>query len=143
MTINALSVLMVWHKQKYHIRDCNFCLTNVQGFSAKSKHGIQHPNLNLAARPVPHDGFPTPKPPSEWTTDNEAKESFSDNRHGATTSIAHKDPDFFPLTSTSPHFITQELNDLVRDLNLSQTQKKLLVSQLQGSNLLQKGVKVT
>lgn len=25
------------------------------------KHGIQHPNLNLAARPVPHDGLPTPK----------------------------------------------------------------------------------
>jgi hypothetical protein len=76
----------------------------VKGFSAKSKHGIQYPNLPLAARTVPHDSFPIPKPPSDWTTDDEGKESFSDNRHGATTSIVHKDPDLFPLM-LSPHLI--------------------------------------
>ena len=44
----------------------------------------------------------------------------------------------------SPHLITQqELNNLVRDLNLSYTLLELLASQLQGWDVLQKGVKVT
>jgi hypothetical protein len=46
--------------------------------------------------------------------------------------------------SVSPHLIAQqELNNLVRDFNLSQTQSELLPSQLQGWDLLEKGVKVT
>ena len=114
----------------------------MKGFSAKSKHGIQYTNLPLAAGIVPRDSFPTPKPPSDCTIDVQGEESFSDNRHGATTRILQEDPDLFPLMS-SPHLIIQELNDLVRDLNLSQTQQELLASQLQGSNLLEKGVKVT
>jgi hypothetical protein len=112
----------VWSEQPYHIRECDFCLTNVKGFSAKSKHGIQYPYLSLAVWTVPRDGFPIPKPPSDWAIDDEGQESFLDNRHGATTSIVHEDPDLFLLMS-SPHLIIQqELNDLVRDLNLSQTQ---------------------
>lgn len=92
----------------------------MKGFYAKAKHGIQYPNLPSAIQPVPQDGFPIPKPPSDWNIDDEGVDSFSDNRHGATTSKACEDPDFFPQTS-SPHLITQqELNDLVMDLNLSQ-----------------------
>jgi hypothetical protein len=49
------------------------------------------------------------------------------------------DPDFQPSTSTEPHLISEgELNDLVRDLNLSKSQAELLGSRLQGWNLLQK-----
>jgi hypothetical protein len=40
----------VWREQPYHIRECDFCLTNVKGFSAKSKHGIEYLNLPLAAQ---------------------------------------------------------------------------------------------
>jgi len=48
-----------------------------------------------AIRPVPHNGFLIPKPPSDWTTDNEDEEGFSDNRHGAAVRIARQDPGFF------------------------------------------------
>jgi hypothetical protein len=50
------------------------------------------------------------------------------------------DPDF--PERTVPDIISQsELNDLVRDLNLSEIQAEILASQLQGWNLLQKVVK--
>ena len=41
---------MVWN----HVDDCYFCMTNVAGFSSKSKGNIKYPNLTLAIRPVPH-----------------------------------------------------------------------------------------
>ena len=51
------------------------------------------------------------------------------------------DPDF--PERILPHLISQsELNDLVRDLNLSKIQAELLASRLRGWNLLQQGVKV-
>jgi hypothetical protein len=50
------------------------------------------------------------------------------------------DPDFQQLSV--PHLISQsELNDLVRDLNLSKIQAGLLASRLQGWNLIQQGVR--
>jgi hypothetical protein len=42
----------------------------------------------------------------------------------------------------SPHLITQELNNLVRDCRLSKTRLELLASRLQGWNVLEKGAKV-
>jgi hypothetical protein len=52
-------------------------------------------------------------------------------------------PDFQTATSNEPHLISQgELNDLVRDLNLSKSQAEFLGSQLQGCNLLQKNTNI-
>jgi hypothetical protein len=53
------------------------------------------------------------------------------------------DPDFQPSTSNEPHLISRgELNDLVRDLNLSKSQAEFLGSRLQGWNLLQKNTNI-
>jgi hypothetical protein len=47
------------------------------------------------------------------------------------------------MTSTEPHKINQsELNELVRDLNLSKGQAELLASRLKRWNLLGKGTKI-
>ena len=57
---------------------------------------------------------------------------------------AAADPDFVPSTSSDPHLISQaELNDLVRDLDLSKRQAELLGSRLQGWNLLSSGTKIS
>jgi hypothetical protein len=79
----------------------------------------------------------------DYNFDKGGEESFSDNGHRATTSTGCQDPDFFPLMATSHHLITQqELNNLITDLNLSQTQSEWLASRLQGWNLIE-NVKVT
>ncbi|GBM17051.1 hypothetical protein AVEN_133318-1 [Araneus ventricosus] len=109
---------MVWREPTNHLTDCYFCLTDVNGFSSKSKHCIQYPNLHSAIQPVPHSkDLPIPTAPDKYTVDSE--EDTTDDRN-------HQDPDFQPSTSMtcSHHEITQaELNDLVRDFNsLKQTQ---------------------
>ena len=48
------AVPMVWREPIDHVTDCYFCLTNISGFSAKSKRNIIYPDLPSAMRPVPH-----------------------------------------------------------------------------------------
>src|SRR5678816_2136424 len=133
------AVPMIWREQTNHVTDCYFCLTNGQSFSSKSKHCIQYPNLHTAMRPVPHsDDLPVPTPPDEFTIDSEDDPSDHDTRY--------QDPDFEPSTSMtcSHHEITQEeLNDIIRDLKLSQTDLEWLTSRIQGWNLLEKGVNIS
>jgi hypothetical protein len=80
-----------------------------------------------------------PKPPEKWTIDD-------NNNDDETVPVEQDiiDPDFQPSTSNEPHLIAQgELNDLVRDLNLSKSQAKFLGSRLQGSNLMQKNTNIS
>jgi len=70
------AVPMGWREQNDHIKECYFSLTNVKDFSAKFKHVVQYPNLPSKIRPVSRDGFPIPKVPRDWTTDDEGEESF-------------------------------------------------------------------
>ena len=39
------AVLMVWHESG-NLLDCYFCITNTIGFSRKSKHKIEYPNID-------------------------------------------------------------------------------------------------
>ncbi|GBM86163.1 hypothetical protein AVEN_48177-1 [Araneus ventricosus] len=132
------AVPMVWREPTNHVTDCYFYLTDVKRFSSKYKHCIQYPNLHSAMRPVPHsEDLPKPTAPGKYTVNSEEDTSDDPN---------HQDPDFQLSTSMtcSHHEITQEeLNDLVRDLKLSQTASELLGSRLQCWNLLEKGVKIS
>ena len=138
------AVPMVWREQKDHCSDCYFCLTKITGVSFKHRKSIQYPNLLSAMRPVPHDdNLPVPKPPADWTL--ESGEDDDDEREVAENmdTEGDNDPEFQPPESY-PHLITQpELNDLVRDLNLSKRQSELLGSRLQEWNLLAQGTKIS
>ena len=78
--------------------------------------------------------LPIPKPPSDLPViSDESTECSTDSS-----------TDFDPCVSDRrPHFIIQDLNDLVRDLNLSKDKSELLASRLQQWNLLTLGTKVT
>ena len=124
----SFAVPMVWREQKDHSSDCYFCLTNISGFSLKSRHSVQYPNLPSALRLIPHgQDLPIPTPPKVYSVDDDV----IDKDDAYIKDIS--DPDFQPTSSTAPHLISQEeLNDLERDLTLSKSQVELLGSQLQG-----------
>ena len=91
--------------------------------------------MQSAIRPVPHSEIiPVPEPPVNVCFESRDEESCSTKENN--------DYDL-KLSSNKPHLISQgELNDLVKDLNLSKNQVELLGSKLQGWNLLYKKYKI-
>jgi hypothetical protein len=122
---------MLWHFQGFREQK-TFC----------TKHNVVYPNIPSAPRPVTHDDSPPiRKPPRQWTLHEEETTSNSPEDE-AFPSCSNMHPDF--QEQTVLYLISQsELNDLVRDFKLSKIQADLLVSHLQGRNLLQQCVKVS
>ena len=134
------AVPMIWREPKDHCSDCYFCLTpKVLGMTTSKKRSVAYPNIPSAIRPVPHGpDLPVPKPPSVWNVDDD--DEIPDQ---SDLSEHLSDPDFFEHDE-SPHLITQEeLNDLIRDLDLSKTKSELLGSRLQGWKLLDPSVRIS
>lgn len=125
---------MIWREPKDHVSDCYFCLTDVKGFSKKSKHTVKYAEVSSVTKPIPHsEDLPVPNPPSHV-------ESSSN------TSSSDDECEDFQVASTSkaPHLISQsELDDLVRDLDLPKEKSEILGSRLKQWNLLQPEVCVT
>ena len=109
------AVPMVWREPKDHLTDCYFCMTDIAGYSTKSKNKIAYPDIQSAIKPVPHGpSMPLPIPPKLVTTlsDEESNSSVSGSGN-------YSDSDFECLDTGKPHLIEQpELNDLIRDLGL-------------------------
>lgn len=136
-------VPMIWREPKDHFSDCYFCLTKIKGITPKSKHTVKYPNnLESAIRPVPHsENLPVPEPPKNVNISEDSESHEECENEGFENS---KDPNFEQSTSDGPHFITQEdLNDLVRDLNLSKKQSEILGSRLKGWKLLDPNTKIS
>ncbi|GBP60811.1 hypothetical protein EVAR_85072_1 [Eumeta japonica] len=130
------AVPMIWAEPKDHVSDCYFCQTSIKGINHKSRNSVNYPNLQSAQRPIPHsDNLPVPQRPVNM--DDVTEESVSES--------SDSDPTFEPSTSNKePHFITQnDLNDLVRDLDLSKRQAELLASRLHDWNLLEKNTRIS
>lgn len=131
---------MIWKKPTNHNDDCYFCCTNVLGFSTKTKHKIVYPACSSAERPVLHgDDFPVPISPNRLSAlgiDEDTELEFSEDY------MDTNDPDY--VSEDQPHLIDQsELNDLVRDLDLTKEEAELLASRMLQWKLLAKGTKVT
>ena len=48
------AIPMVWREPSDHSTDCYFCLTDIKGFTSKSKRRITYPKVPSAMRPVLH-----------------------------------------------------------------------------------------
>ena len=122
---------MIWREQKNHVDDCYFCLVNVKGYNKRNKHKLQYPNLASALRPIPHsEKIPVPTFTELSEIDDEELGLFFDSSQTDEDS----ELDFQPSSSFSERpllFNQSELNDLVRDLNLSKHASELLASRLQ------------
>ena len=105
---------------------------------------MNYTNIPSAIRPLPHSNeLPIPIPPESYSidSDDEPKSSTSDDIPGPSTS---HDPDFVIQSPSQSHKMTQnELNDLVRDLELLKSKSELLASRLKQYNYLANNVKVS
>jgi hypothetical protein len=109
-------------------------MVNVTGYNKKNKTEIKYPNLLSAIQPVPQGpDLPVPSPP-----DNLSDESESSSLLSATEDM-HLEPHQYDRPIDK---ITQsELNDLIRELQLTKVKSELLGSRLREKNMLASGVK--
>ena len=143
----SFAVPMVWREPSNHANDCYFCMippTSAR-ITTKKKWTIECPNIPSALRPVPHgEGLPVPDPPKEFSIDSDGEEESERTSGSPQPSTSNDDLYVCHGASSAPHILTQaELNDLVRDLELSKAKAELLGSRLQEWNLLQENVRVT
>jgi len=106
-------------------------MTNVKGMNKKNKNKIKYPDIPSAIRPVPHsDDLPIPIPPLQLA---ELSESESDDDSDSGDIYKPAEDEKLKL------FAQDDLDDLVRDLDLPKASAELLASRLQERKLLLPG----
>jgi hypothetical protein len=112
----------------------------------KKKWTRVYPNITSALRTVTHgEGISVPELRKEFTIDSD-DEDEGESTSGSPEPPASTEPHVSHGSSSAPqpHILTQdELNDLVRDLELSKNKAELLGSRLKQWNFLKKNVLIS
>lgn len=129
------AVPMIWREPTNHATDCYFCLTNVKGMNKKSKRYIKYPDIPSAIRPLLHsDDLPIPMPPKQLgnLSDNESDHTCNSNDAS------------YVAEDRQPKLLSQDdLDDLIRDLDLPKGSAELLASRLHERNFLLPGTRIS
>ena len=131
-------VSMIWRESANFINDCYFCMVKTVLFNSKNKHLIKYPNIPSVLRPVVHSSK-VPTPSASFTSEDMDQHMESDvhlSLDDQTKTIQETSP-------SSSTFNQAELNDLVRDLELSKVNSNLLTSGLKERNALAPGNNIT
>ena len=105
-------------------------LFQISRFLKKTKSKIKYPDCDSAITLVPHSNkYPVPEPPSVLTGfDSESEASINAETSSA---LEFDTSTTLERTSSKLHVLSQgDLQDLVRDLNLSKEKSEILASQL-------------
>ena len=100
---------MLWSEPTNHETDCYFCLADVKGMNKRLPPQWKYPEVDSARQPQPHSDQ-VPVPVYRETQ-----------------------------AETPSKFDQRELNELVRDLGLSEEYAELLASRLKDKNCLDEG----
>ena len=123
------AIPIVWREGKGCVKNCYFCMMNIQRISYKNKHHVQYPDVPSAKRPISHDpDFPIPKPDG-----NIEYSSYSDY---SDMTIVSGDGTHKPEDNNQQVPLTQaEFNNLTQNLNFSKESAQLLGSHLKKKHL--------
>ena len=131
---------LVWREPRNHVSDCYFCAIDVTRINTKNRKALKYPDLESARRPVAHSDE-CPVPVCAMLSDD-----CDNGSTAAQESQVDKETDF---SDDTPHpFSQNELNDLVRDLNLSKFSAEFLaygdwLLEIKGKKLLSNGTRIT
>jgi hypothetical protein len=102
-------------------------MVDTTGITSKFKHTVKYTYLSSAMSPVPHSAELPPKPLENLTFSNNNSDYDDDHRQQEGKNV-YCDPTFeASCFSPEPLLLTQrDLNDLVRDLNLSKKSSRAL-----------------
>ncbi|KAI6659655.1 hypothetical protein LOD99_14578 [Oopsacas minuta] len=109
----------------YYVGELKELRQAIKRFSAKNKHALVYPDLDSARRPIPHDiSLPIPifKPQQIKIGSDMVEDVHADSTDA---NYVPEDELLEPQT-----FTLGELNDLVRDLDLSKDKAELFASRL-------------
>jgi len=141
-------VPMVWREPSNHTTDCYFSMAPPVsgGITKKKKWTVVYPNIPSALRPVPHgEGISVPEPPKEFIIDSH-DEDECESTSGSPEPPASTEPHVSHGRSSASqrHILTlDELNDLVRDLELSNSKAELPGSRFKQWNILEKNARIS
>ena len=120
---------MVWREPQNHHDDCYFCMVNIKGFNRYKRRKWEYPDLKSARRPVLHcESIPVPvftSLPQLHDSDSKKPHELECNETSGGSCRECEE-----RSSSPKQFTQQELNDLIRDLNLSKQGSELLASRL-------------
>ena len=123
----------IWREPRNHLEDCYFCSVNVNGLNTKNRAKWQYPSTSCVQRPV------------QRSTDSSVPKNISEpmEQDIEGPSSSQNDADFEGMSNEPKCFSQNELDDLVRDLNLSKQASELLASRLKEKNLLSSDTKIS
>lgn len=98
------------------------------GITMIIRRTLNYPYIRSAILPEPHEeNLSVPEPPEVFEVDSQEEEKGKVR----TQRIESEDREFMPITLDAPHKITQnEIKNLVRDLELSNSKAELLASRM-------------
>ena len=139
-------VPMVWREPKEHLTDCYFCLVNTKGIGKKNRQNFSYPSIPSAIRPVLHSDEFLPQVCNGFLSseheETESEEERMDMEYKKTDTES-EDSSTESKKAVPQQFNQSELNDLVRDLDLSKQAAEILASRLNEKHVLHSSAKVS